>query len=107
MGQRHCCNQYKAIFMDINMPVMDGEEATETLKAMMQNKELPLTPIFAVTAARCESPRARRTFIERGFDDVCMSLVSCVGEKPVTLAKLRKLIQNVQVYLQPAASPKR
>jgi len=41
---------FKIIFMDCQMPIMDGYEATRILKEMMQNDEIPNTPIFAVTA---------------------------------------------------------
>ncbi len=41
---------YDLIFMDINMPVMDGFEATITIRSIEEKKSLPQIPILALTA---------------------------------------------------------
>jgi len=41
---------FKVIFMDCQMPIMDGFEASKRLKKMMDNREIPRTPIFALSA---------------------------------------------------------
>ena len=46
----HCCKNYKAIYMDINMPIMDGIEATTILKKMMSEGQVLYTPIIALSA---------------------------------------------------------
>jgi two-component system, sensor histidine kinase len=41
---------FDIIFMDCNMPVMDGFEATRTILQMVKSKEIPSLPIIASTA---------------------------------------------------------
>ena len=42
--------QFSIIFMDINMPVMDGIEATVQIREMWGNREIPFIKIVAITA---------------------------------------------------------
>ena len=41
---------FDLIFMDCNMPVMDGYEASMSIKKIIEDENLPFTPILAVTA---------------------------------------------------------
>jgi len=43
-------NFFKVILMDCEMPVMDGFEASRRLKSMMDNKAIPIVPIYALSA---------------------------------------------------------
>ena len=60
-------NQYDLIFMDIQMPVMDGVEATHEILNYEREEKLLHTPIIALTANALKGDRER--FIEEGLDD--------------------------------------
>ena len=53
------------IFMDISMPIMDGKEATQTIRGLEPGSVH--TPIIAVTAHAVEGDR--ETILEAGLDD--------------------------------------
>ncbi|MDD4310579.1 MAG: ATP-binding protein, partial [Candidatus Cloacimonetes bacterium] len=74
-------NNYDAILMDIQMPVMDGITATQTLRL----QEIPKnrhTPIIAFTAAALVGDRER--FLEHGMDDYIA--------KPIELNQLHRIL---------------
>jgi len=50
---------FDAILMDLQMPVMDGYEATRLLREMMVNKEMMSVPIIALSANDSEDDKAR------------------------------------------------
>ena len=67
-------NQYKVIFMDCNMPIMDGFEATRILKTKMKDKEIEPIVIVACTAFIAEQDKVHATGI--GVDGFCIKPVS-------------------------------
>ncbi len=46
-----CCSGYKLIFMDVNMPVMDGFEATREIKKFLKEKDEKLSMIIVACTA--------------------------------------------------------
>ncbi|RJP86606.1 MAG: response regulator [Desulfobacteraceae bacterium] len=48
--ERYTRNVYDVILMDIEMPVMDGLEATRQIRKWEQENHKPKTPVFALTA---------------------------------------------------------
>ena len=52
-------NSIKIIFMDCQMPVMDGFEATVHLREMMRKHEIPVAPIIAITANDTEEDKRK------------------------------------------------
>jgi len=60
-------NDYDLIFMDIQMPVMDGVEATHAILDYEEDKNIPHVPIVALTANALKGDRER--FINDGMDE--------------------------------------
>lgn len=79
----HCCEQktYDIIFMDLNMPIMDGIEAAQRLKEDFSGKNYH-TPIIAVTASAFEKDKKR--VLEIGMNDFIA--------KPVDFNNLQDLL---------------
>jgi CheY-like chemotaxis protein len=75
---------YDLVLMDIQMPVMDGLEATRAIRAWEQEGGKPRTPILALTASAVDED-VRRTF-EAGVD---MHI-----SKPIRKAVLIAAIKN-------------
>jgi CheY-like chemotaxis protein len=70
-------NPYDLIFMDINMPIMDGFEATHIIKLRYPN-----LPIVAVTANTADENRDK--CLLAGMDDFL--------KKPINSSQLNKVI---------------
>lgn len=87
---RQCmgCKGLKLIFLDCNMPVMDGYEAVQQLKLCMEREELPKIPVVACTAYTHQSEKLK--CMEAGFDDFI--------SKPLQLDKLREVVKK---YMDP------
>jgi signal transduction histidine kinase/CheY-like chemotaxis protein len=83
-------NQYDLIFMDIQMPVMDGVEATHEIINYEQEENLEHTPIVALTANALKGDRER--FIEEGLDDYIAKPI----ENNELLFILKKFLQQAK-----------
>ena len=60
-------NDYDLVFMDIQMPVMDGIEATHEILDYEEDEEVPHIPIVALTANALKGDRER--FLGEGMDE--------------------------------------
>ena len=75
---------YDCILMDVQMPVMNGYEATKCIRAL-DNPELKNIPILAMTANAFEEDR--RSALECGMN----GFVS----KPIEIDELSRALENV------------
>lgn len=60
-------NNYELIFMDINMPIMNGLEATKAILSWEEINKKPHVPIIALTANAIKGDRER--FMQEGMDE--------------------------------------
>jgi two-component system sensor histidine kinase BarA len=77
--------KYDIIFMDAQMPVMDGIEATQEILEFEKEEEIPHTPIIAVTANVLKGDRER--FLGAGMDDYI--------SKPIKKEELLRVLDNL------------
>jgi len=77
--------KYDAIFMDVQMPVMDGLEATQEILEFEEEEEVPHTPIIAVTANVLKGDRER--FLGAGMDDYI--------SKPINKEELKRVLDQI------------
>lgn len=75
-------NYYDCILMDVQMPVMDGYEATRIIRNMYPNKRIP---IVALSANAFEEDRQRS--LEAGMDDH--------QSKPIVLSQLLESLNKL------------
>jgi CheY-like chemotaxis protein len=80
--EKFCAGSYNLVFMDLQMPVLDGYEATRRIRAWEREHQRPATPILALTASALESEGSRA--IEAG----CTEWI----RKPVRLAAFRAVV---------------
>jgi signal transduction histidine kinase/CheY-like chemotaxis protein len=74
---------YDVVLMDCQMPVMDGYAATRTIRGEERARNLPRTPIVAMTANAFREDRD--ACLEAGMDDFL--------SKPYTLLQLKQVIE--------------
>jgi CheY-like chemotaxis protein len=72
------------IFMDCEMPEMDGFEATRKIRVLENARSLAPIPIIAMTAAAMEGDR--ENCLQAGMDDYL--------SKPVKISEIEKLIKR-------------
>jgi signal transduction histidine kinase/DNA-binding response OmpR family regulator len=77
-------DNYDLIFMDIQMPVMDGVEATHEILDFEEEEEIEHTPIIALTANALKGDRER--FLSEGMDEYLT--------KPLQKEQLVKIIKK-------------
>ncbi len=84
-------DKYDIVFMDIQMPVMNGIDATKAMIAFEQSKNLDHTPVVAVTANALKGDRER--FMSEGMDEYV--------SKPIDL---EKFIRVLKLFFQESSS---
>ncbi len=77
-------NSYDIVFMDIQMPIMDGIEATKLIKQYEEEQKLPHTPIVALTANALKGDRER--LLKEGLDEYI--------SKPIEMAELLYILHK-------------
>ncbi len=77
--------KYDVIFMDVQMPVMDGLETTQEILEFEEEEEIPHTPIIAVTANVLKGDRER--FLGAGMDDYI--------SKPINKQELERVLNQI------------
>ena len=65
--QKYKDNSYDVVFMDIQMPVMNGVDATKAIIQYEKENQLPHTPIIAVTTNALKGDRER--YLSAGMDE--------------------------------------
>ena len=76
----------KAVFMDCQMPVMDGYESSQILRSLMKSNEIPNIPIIAFTANTSERD------IERCYES---GMVDCLS-KPLLIQNMRNVLNKLE-----------
>ena len=77
-------NSYDIIFMDIQMPVLDGVESTQKILAYEKENALAHTPIIALTANVGVGDKER--YLSEGMDDY--------ATKPLDIETLKRMISK-------------
>ncbi|MBZ5634531.1 MAG: PAS domain S-box protein [Acidobacteriia bacterium] len=81
-GGSHDGSSYDLVLMDLQMPVLDGYEATRRIRAWERERGRPATPVLALTASALESEGSR------AMDAGCTEWI----RKPVRLADFRAIV---------------
>ncbi len=77
-------NTYDLIFMDIQMPIMDGVEATHEILEYEKDENLKHIPIIALTANALQGDRER--FLDEGLDEYI--------SKPIKMTELLYILNK-------------
>ncbi|CAD8045230.1 unnamed protein product [Paramecium primaurelia] len=81
----HKCQGYKAIIMDYQMPIMNGQEATQKIKFLFKDQSRIQIPIFGLTGFSGEDDLINLT--DAGMKEVYI--------KPITLKTLEEMINKL------------
>ena len=78
------------IYLDINMPIMDGVEAVKIIKKFQEENNLHI-PVIALTADAMQGMREK--YLAYGFDDY---LVKPIDDTAFELSLEKYLVDNIQ-----------
>jgi len=93
--EKFCSGAYDLVLMDLQMPVMDGYQATRRIRGWEEEQKRSLTPIVALTASALE------TELQKALDAGC---TACL-RKPVRLTTLLEAVRKYAVRPSPDAAP--
>ncbi|TWB35762.1 response regulator [Nitrospirillum pindoramense] len=88
-------NTFQAVLMDIQMPEMDGVQATQRMRAIQQATGAPRTPVIAMTANAMAG--MREEYLAAGMDDYIA--------KPFALPTLANTVARWVGAATPVAAP--
>ncbi|CAD8062492.1 unnamed protein product [Paramecium sonneborni] len=83
----HKCSGYKAIIMDYQMPIMNGQEATKQLSFLFKEQPKFQIPIFGLTGFSAEDDLIN--LMDAGMKEVYI--------KPITLKNLEEIINSISI----------
>jgi two-component system sensor histidine kinase/response regulator len=89
--EKFCSSAYDLVLMDLQMPVMDGYQATRRIRGWEEEQRRRLTPIVALTASALE------TELQKALDAGC---TACL-RKPVRLITLLETVRKYAVRPRP------
>jgi PAS domain S-box-containing protein len=91
--------RYDLVFMDLQMPIMGGYEATRQIRAAEAETGVPRTPIVAMTASALNQDR--KQCVEAGMDD----FVSKPVDKAQLDSTLKRWLTSKPDTPEPATAP--
>jgi signal transduction histidine kinase/CheY-like chemotaxis protein/HPt (histidine-containing phosphotransfer) domain-containing protein len=81
-------NAYDLVLMDVQMPIMDGYDATEAIRALEASRGSATTPVIALTAYALPEE------VQRSFDAGCTAHLTKPIRKPALLAAIAAQIAD-------------
>jgi len=88
-SQSDCCTSYKIVWMDLNMPVMSGIEATRIIRKKIRKREIPGTIIIALSAKELDLEEDVNFCKSNGFDSYL--------SKPVSKKDLKRELEKYNI----------
>jgi len=100
-------SNYDLIFMDINMPIMDGVKAFKEIRSYEKEKDLEQTPVIALTANAIKGDKEK--FLDLGMNDYLSKPINSneltrvfkkfLGNKPLKILEDKK-VENFGIDLE-------
>ena len=87
-NRENCCQGYSLVFMDFNMPILDGYEATRKIKLKIARKEIKPITIIGCTAY------TDKHLLDQGLRSGMDGYIT----KPVTSKVLKKILEENGLY---------